>query len=125
MNSHRTLIIAEAGVNHAGSPQTALALVDAAADAGADIVKFQTFNASALAAPSARKADYQQRTTDASENQHAMLLPLELPQSAHHHLIARAKSRGIEFLSTPFDHQSLRLTGAGVVLVMVFEAKEG
>ncbi len=108
MNSHRTLIIAEAGVNHAGSPQTALALVDAAADAGADIVKFQTFNASALAAPSARKADYQQRTTDASENQHAMLLPLELPQSAHHHLIARAKSRGIEFLSTPFDHQSLR-----------------
>jgi N-acetylneuraminate synthase len=103
----RTLIIAEAGVNHSGSLETALALVDAAADAGADIVKFQTFNANSLAARSARKADYQQRTTDASESQHAMLQRLELPQSAHHTLIARAKQRRIEFLSTPFDQQSL------------------
>ncbi|QQO17127.1 N-acetylneuraminate synthase [Bradyrhizobium diazoefficiens] len=103
----RTLIIAEAGVNHSGSLDTALALVDAAADAGADIVKFQTFNANSLAGKSARKADYQQRTTDAAESQQAMLKRLELPHAAHPPLIARAKERGIEFLSTPFDHQSL------------------
>jgi N-acetylneuraminate synthase len=107
MTTTRTLIIAEAGVNHSGSLETALALVDAAADAGADIVKFQTFKASSLASRAARKADYQQRTTDAAESQHAMLKRLELPPSAHHPLIARARGRGIEFLSTPFDHQSL------------------
>ncbi len=107
MTRPRTLIIAEAGVNHSGSLDTALALVDAAADAGADIVKFQTFNANSLAARSARKADYQQRTTDAAESQHAMLQRLELPHSAHHPLMARAKARGIEFLSTPFDPESL------------------
>ncbi len=107
MTKTHTLIIAEAGVNHSGSLETALALVDAAADAGADIVKFQTFNANSLAGRSARKADYQQRTTDAAESQRAMLQRLELPQSAHHPLIARAKQRGIEFLSTPFDQRSL------------------
>jgi N-acetylneuraminate synthase len=103
----RTLIIAEAGVNHSGSVETALALVDAAADAGADIVKFQTFNANSLAGRAARKADYQQRTTDAAESQQAMLKRLELPHAAHPPLIARAKARGIEFLSTPFDRTSL------------------
>jgi N-acetylneuraminate synthase len=103
----RTLIIAEAGVNHSGSLDTALALVDAAADAGADIVKFQTFNASALAGRSAQKAEYQQRTTGSDESQHAMLKRLELPHAAHGPLIDRARERGIEFLSTPFDHQSL------------------
>ncbi len=107
MTGKRTLIIAEAGVNHSGSLETALALVDAAADAGADIVKFQTFNASSLAGRTAKKADYQRRTTDAAETQHAMLQRLELPQSAHHALIGRAKARGIEFLSTPFDPKSL------------------
>ena len=107
MTQPRTLIIAEAGVNHSGNLETALALVDAAADAGADIVKFQTFNANALAGRSAQKADYQQRTTNASETQLAMLQRLELPQSAHHKLIEHAKQRRIEFLSTPFDAQSL------------------
>ena len=106
MTTH-TLIIAEAGVNHDGSLEKALALVDAAAEAGADIVKFQTFNAKALAGGTAKKADYQQRTTDAAESQLAMLQRLELPQAAHHTLIARAKQRGIEFLSTPFDDASL------------------
>ncbi len=107
MTAQRTLIIAEAGVNHSGSLETALALVDAAADAGADIVKFQTFKANSLAGRSATKADYQQRTTDASESQRAMLQRLELPHAAHHTLMARARQRGIEFLSTPFDQQSL------------------
>jgi N-acetylneuraminate synthase len=107
MTERHTLVIAEAGVNHSGSLETALALVDAAADAGADVVKFQTFNANAMTARSARKADYQQRTTSAAESQLAMLQRLELPQSAHHALIAHAKARGIEFLSTPFDPQSL------------------
>ena len=106
MTTH-TLIIAEAGVNHDGSLEKALALVDAAADAGADIVKFQTFNAKALAGGAAKKADYQQRTTDAAESQLAMLERLELPQAAHHTLIERAAERGIEFLSTPFDDASL------------------
>lgn len=106
MTTH-TLIIAEAGVNHDGSLEKALALVDAAAEAGADIVKFQTFNAKALAGGAAKKADYQQRTTDAAESQLAMLERLELPQAAHHTLIARAEQRGIEFLSTPFDDASL------------------
>ncbi|WP_298241935.1 N-acetylneuraminate synthase [uncultured Bradyrhizobium sp.] len=102
-----TQIIAEAGVNHDGSLDKALALVDAAADAGADIVKFQTFNAKALAGSGAKKADYQQRTTDADESQLAMLKRLELPQAAHHALIERTRERGIEFLSTPFDDASL------------------
>lgn len=106
MTTH-TLIIAEAGVNHDGSLDKALALIDAAADAGADIVKFQTFNAKALAGGTAKKAEYQQRTTDAGESQLAMLERLELPQAAHHALIARAEERGIEFLSTPFDQASL------------------
>ncbi len=104
----RTLIIAEAGVNHDGSLDKAVALVDAAAQAGADIVKFQTFSAKALAGLSAKKADYQQRTTDAGEGQLAMLERLELPHTAHHILIERARERGIEFLSTPFDDVSLR-----------------
>jgi N-acetylneuraminate synthase len=107
MTDRRTLIIAEAGVNHSGNLDTALALVDAAADAGADIVKFQTFNANATAGRAARKADYQQRATGAAESQLAMLQRLELPQAAHHELIAHAKARGIEFLSTPFDPPSL------------------
>ena len=63
MTGRRTLIIAEAGVNHSGRIDTAPALVDAAADAGADVVKFQTFNANSLAGRAAQKADYQQRTT--------------------------------------------------------------
>lgn len=106
MTTH-TLIIAEAGVNHDGNLEKALALVDAAADAGADIVKFQTFNAKALASGTAKKAAYQQRTTDAGESQLAMLERLELPQATHHTLIARAEERGIAFLSTPFDDASL------------------
>ncbi|GKW49726.1 N-acetylneuraminate synthase [Halomonas sp. NCCP-2165] len=101
------LIIAEAGVNHNGDRQRAFELVDAAADAGADAVKFQTFNAKRLAAVGAPKAAYQQQTTDASESQLAMLEALELPLAWHEPLQAHAHRRGIEFLSTAFDRQSL------------------
>jgi N-acetylneuraminate synthase len=106
MTKH-VFIIAEAGVNHDGIVDDALRLVDVAADAGADAVKFQTFDAASLASERAPKASYQQRTTDASENQRNMLRRLELPRSAHDLLKRRASERSIEFLSTPFDRGSL------------------
>jgi len=110
--SHRptdqVTVIAEAGVNHNGSLETALGLVEAAAEAGADIVKFQTFKAEALAAASAPKAVYQARETGSDQSQLEMLRMLELPE-AHHHEIARlCGDRGIEFLSTAFDAESLK-----------------
>lgn len=102
-----TYIIAEAGVNHNGDRQRAFELVDAAADAGADAVKFQTFNAKRLAALTAPKAAYQQQTTEADQSQLEMLEALELPLEWHAPLQAHAHRRGIEFLSTAFDTQSL------------------
>ena len=107
--SDQTLIIAEAGVNHDGEVGKAIALIDVAADAGADVVKFQTFSADRLASRSAAKATYQQRTTEAGESQHAMLRRLELSGDDHRRLQRHAADRGIEFLSTPFDLESLAL----------------
>jgi len=103
----RVEIVAEAGVNHDGSVDDALRLVDAAADAGVDYIKFQTFAADAVASARADKAAYQKRTTEAAESQRDMLKRLELPRSAYPALIARARQRGIGFLSTPFDPASL------------------
>ena len=100
-------IIAEAGVNHNGDRDRALALVDAAADAGADAVKFQTFKAEELASTNAPKAAYQNETTDAAESQFEMLKRLELPHDLHRELIERCTERDIQFLSTPFDTGSL------------------
>ena len=105
----QTFIIAEAGVNHSGSVDQALRLVDAAAEAGADAVKFQSFRADDLVTRTAAKAEYQERTSDPSESQHAMLQGLELPPSAHEALMARARARGLAFLSTPFDDVSLEV----------------
>lgn len=102
-------VIAEAGVNHNGRLDLALALVDAAAAAGADIVKFQTFEAAALATGAAPKAGYQTETTGAGQSQLEMLRALELDLAAHHALVARCRAKGIAFLSTPFDAASLRL----------------
>lgn len=104
-----TFIIAEAGVNHNGSLKLAKQLIDVAADAGADAVKFQTFRAEQLVVRCAPKAEYQTRTTDANESQFEMIRKLELTDTDHEILIAYAKSRNIEFLSTPFDSTSLQL----------------
>jgi N-acetylneuraminate synthase len=102
-------VIAEAGVNHNGNLDMALALVDEAAKAGADYVKFQTFRASAIASAGAPKAPYQLAGTDAGESQLDMLKRLELDEAAHRALIKRCDERSIKFLSTPFDLGSLDL----------------
>ena len=104
----RVYVIAEAGVNHNGDPALALELVDAAAEARADAVKFQTFRAEAVASPGAAKAGYQRRATEAGEAQLAMLKRLELPQRAFRGLARHCARLGIDFLSTPFDTESLR-----------------
>lgn len=104
-----TLVIAEAGVNHNGSLELALQLIDAAVEAGADAVKFQTFRAEGLVAKHAAKAAYQMRSTPPDESQFDMIRKLELKESEHERLIARCKQRGIAFMSTPFDSDSLQL----------------
>lgn len=110
----RTLIIAEAGVNHNGDMDLARRLVDVAVEAGADLVKFQTFSAERLATRSAAKAAYQVDTTGADESQFEMLRRLELSEQAHHELVAHCATRGIEFFSTAFDCESLDfLVGLG------------
>lgn len=101
-------IIAEAGVNHNGDPALALELIDAAARAGADAVKFQTFEPEALATNAAGKADYQKATTGGGESQLDMLRRLVLPRDCYPALLERCRARGIRFLSTPFDLGSLR-----------------
>jgi N,N'-diacetyllegionaminate synthase len=103
-----TLIIAEAGVNHNGDPTLARRMVEAAADAGADLVKFQTFNADRLVAPNAPKTAYQERTTGGG-TQHAMIRQLELSRAALEMLIAHCRSSRIGFLSSAFDLESLEL----------------
>jgi N,N'-diacetyllegionaminate synthase len=107
--SNKTLIIAEAGVNHNGDIQMARQLIDAAAEAGADLVKFQTFNADRLVTAYAQKANYQNLTTDAAESQHQMLRRLELDADMHHTLMAHCAARGIGFFSTGFDIDSVNL----------------
>jgi N,N'-diacetyllegionaminate synthase len=102
-----TLIIAEAGVNHNGDLALARQLIDVAADAGADLVKFQTFSADRLATRQAKKADYQSVTTGSAESQHQMLSRLELSASIHHELIAYCVTRNIGFFSTGFDIESV------------------
>lgn len=103
------VVIAEAGVNHNGSLDRAKRLVDVAAEAGADAVKFQTFQADALAAGTVEKAAYQKETTDAESSQQEMLRDLELPPSFHDTLVQHCADRGIPFLSSPFDRPSLDL----------------
>jgi N,N'-diacetyllegionaminate synthase len=102
------LIIAEAGVNHNGNIDLAKELIDAAADAGVDYVKFQTFNSKKLVSKNAQKADYQKENTkEVGESQLKMLQKLELSKEDHLVLIEYCKSKNIKFLSTAFDLDSV------------------
>ena len=105
-------IIAEAGVNHNGSTELAHRLIDVAADSGADAVKFQTFKADELASAAAPKADYQKQTTGNADTQLEMLRKLELDDPAHLKIADACRQRGIEFMSTAFDFDSLHFLTA-------------
>ena len=119
----RTFIIAEAGVNHNGSLDVALRLIDAAKASGADAVKFQTFRADQLATRSAHKAAYQERTTAREESQFEMLERLELDAVAHERLIDYCRQVEIQFLSSPFDIQSADLLAT--MKVPIFKVPSG
>lgn len=103
----KTLIIAEAGVNHNGDLVLARQLIEVAAEAGADMVKFQTFSADKLVTAKAEKAEYQKQTTNTDESQHAMIRRLELTRDTHELLISHCESHAIKFFSTGFDSESI------------------
>ena len=107
--SGKVLIIAEAGVNHNGRLSDAFKLIDEAASAGADVVKFQTFKADKLVTRHAKKAGYQTKTTEANEAQYEMLRQVELSRSMHVELLAHCNKRGIRFNSTGFDIDSINM----------------
>lgn len=105
---NKTIIIAEAGVNHNGDMRLAKELIDAASEAGADFVKFQTFKADKLVSKEAKKAEYQSiNTQDNDSSQYSMLKKLELDEEQHYELQQYAKDKGIKFLSTGFDEESV------------------
>ena len=113
-------IIAEAGVNHNGERELAFNLIKAAADAGADAIKFQTFNAKKLAGEETEKANYQKMTTNKNQSQREMLLDLELSRDMHIELRKYALEQKIDFLSSPFDEDSLKfLVTLGVPILKV------
>lgn len=106
---NNVFIIAEAGVNHNGSIEIAKQLIDVAHSAGVDAVKFQTFKAESLVSKTAQKAAYQKASTNNEESQFDMIKKLELDVHTHKELIRYCKKKGIIFLSTPFDHDSIDL----------------
>ncbi len=118
-----SFVIAEAGVNHNGDLALAHGLIDAAAGAGADAIKFQTFRAGRVVGATAPKAEYQKAATDAAESQQAMLRRLELDAAAHLALQQRATERGMMFLSSPFDEESADLLAA--MQVPAFKVSSG
>lgn len=105
--SDDVFIIAEAGVNHNGDVATALEMIEVAAAAGADAVKFQTFRADALVTSTVGRPEYQSRNLGADGSQAAMLRAVELPDESYALLSARACDAGVEFMSTAFDEASL------------------
>ena len=109
MSKPKVEIIAEAGVNHNGDLSIALELIDAAANAGADYIKFQTFKAANLATKKAEKALYQKKSDISNETQYEMLSRLELSFEAHQVLLERCQEKKIGFLSSAFDFDSLDL----------------
>ena len=116
----RTLIIAEAGVNHNGNIAKAKALIDKGAEAGVDFVKFQTFKAGNLVTKQAKRAAYQDRNTQDNDSQYEMLKKLELSQAVHQELIDYCAQKGVQFLSTGFDFESLEfLAGLGITIAKI------
>ena len=116
----RTLIIAEAGVNHNGDIAKAKALIDKGAEAGVDYVKFQTFKAGNLVTKQAKRAAYQDKNTQDNDSQYEMLKKLELSQKDHQELIDYCAQKGVKFLSTGFDFESLEfLAGLGITIAKV------
>lgn len=114
------LIIAEAGVNHNGCIKTAKELIDVAAEAGVDYVKFQTFKASKLVTKSAARAEYQNTNTKNTDSQYEMLKKLELSEADHLELIAYCQTKSIRFLSTGFDLDSVQfLADIGITLAKI------
>ena len=116
----RTLIIAEAGVNHNGDIAKAKALIDKGAEGGVDYVKFQTFKAGNLVTKQAKRAAYQDRNTQDNDSQYEMLKKLELSQAVHQELIDYCAQKGVQFLSTGFDFESLEfLAGLGITIAKI------
>lgn len=117
---NKIFVIAEAGVNHNGDIEIAKRLIDAAVEAGADAVKFQTFKAEQLVCRDAKKAEYQLATTDQSETQYDMLKKLELTTETHEILMKYCDQKNIMFLSTPFDIESINfLSKLGVQIYKI------
>jgi N,N'-diacetyllegionaminate synthase len=108
MRTNRVFVIAEAGVNHNGSLELALRLVEAARAAGADAVKFQTFRAEDVVTPQAVTADYQ-RSNTGETSQFEMIKKLELDEAAHMQIASRCGEQGIEFFSTPFSEDAVAM----------------
>ena len=116
----KTLIIAEAGVNHNGDIAKAKALIDKGAEAGVDYVKFQTFKAEKLVTKQAKRASYQDKNTQDNDSQYEMLKKLELSQALHQELMDYCNQKGVKFLSTGFDNESLAfLSQLGITIAKV------
>ena len=122
MDNH-IFIIAEAGVNHNGNPDMAFQLVDAAYEAGADAVKFQIFKTENMVTQEAMKADYQKLSTSAAESQFSMLKRLELSNNVYYELLNYSNKKGIKFLSTAFDFESLDFLADRSMKPVLFQAQ--
>lgn len=120
LKQNKIIIIAEAGVNHNGDMAKARALIDKGAEAGVDYVKFQTFKAGNLVTKQAKRAAYQDRNTQDNDTQYEMLKKLELSQAVHQELIDYCTQKGVKFLSTGFDFESLEfLASLGITIAKV------
>lgn len=120
LKQNKVIVIAEAGVNHNGDMAKARALIDKGAEAGVDYVKFQTFKAGNLVTKQAKRAAYQDRNTQDNDTQYEMLKKLELSQAVHQELIEYCAKKGVQFLSTGFDVESLEfLARLGITIAKV------
>lgn len=120
LKQNKVIVIAEAGVNHNGDITKAKALIDKGAEAGVDFVKFQTFKAGNLVTKQAKRAAYQDRNTQDNDSQYEMLKKLELSQAVHQELIDYCTKKGVQFLSTGFDFESLEfLAGLGITIAKI------